>query len=258
MESTQTTQRSAFNPRYWTGFTWLGIILWSWGPFTLNYIRFPVNSYVTAPDGQLIAAPTYTTIADLPFQWGWPFHFIGPDLTVAKAPIPSIASWPMLGLNILLIVLAIVALIYCSQKLLPRFTMISVLVVMTLICLYWALIPLVGRFVGSPWMERLSIAFHFSPILGVVAIRYAEKFGYGPHAFLRWIEAPRIMKPFRRRELNDDTPDDSLAAAAKFDQQGRWQEAIDLYRTVVQKWPEQTEYVDNCLAAIEEKRAAGE
>lgn len=245
--------------------------MWLWGPFFLNYISFPLKSYSHSSSGEITEEETYSNISELPFGWGWPFQYIAPDAVALKAatapvmitalpvvatPVPMVASWPTLGLNILLIIAATLSLVYCSQKLLPRFSMISVFVVMTGFCLYFGLLPRVFNWLVRDWTSVIFDSLYFVPIAGVFVIKFAEKAEVEVSSIWRSMKPSKIMGAFRRREI-DDTPDDALATAAKLDQSGRWDEAIEIYRDVVLKWPEQTEYVDNCLAAIEFKKATG-
>jgi hypothetical protein len=97
----------------------------------------------------------------------------------------------------------------------------------------------------------------------------AQKRGYsgtGPF-FLLWICGPLgalvwlLVRP--RTRLAERPPeeyssaDDALAAAAKLDMLGDWDEAIHLYRYTAEKWPEQQGYVDQCIKVIAAKQEGG-
>jgi hypothetical protein len=76
-----------------------------------------------------------------------------------------------------------------------------------------------------------------------------------------------LLVLLRRRSIRDqfasaDTFDrlpsldaeDQMSAAAKLEASGDWDEAIAKYRDVAACWPEQTEYVENCIKNIAEKQ----
>jgi len=46
-----------------------------------------------------------------------------------------------------------------------------------------------------------------------------------------------------------------MAAAAELDTLGDWNDSIDLYRQAANRWPEHTEYIQNCIDRIAEKQA---
>lgn len=257
METVTTTQqRHPFNPRYWTAFTWLGIPLWLCNPILLNFIRFPLQSFIYDSDGQLILNETYNSISEIPFLVGWPLPFIVPDMAALKAGItsvPSVAVWPILGVNILLIILATLALIYCSQKLLPRFSIMAVFIVTTVFALYYALPPLIHQVTG--FGIAVSNVMYFSPLAGVFLVKVAQRSRFSLSTLESSFATSRIMKSFRPRELNYDSPDDTLAMASQFEHEGRWEEAIKLFQSAAKRWPEQAEYVKNSIAAIETKKS---
>ena len=65
------------------------------------------------------------------------------------------------------------------------------------------------------------------------------------------------LKPIDPSELEVDSedPESILHAAAMWDQNGDWDRAIELYRYVKQRWPEQHgRYVGNCITEIERKK----
>lgn len=55
----------------------------------------------------------------------------------------------------------------------------------------------------------------------------------------------------------DDNAEDAIAAAKKIENSGEWESAISLYSEVAARWPEHSNYVDNCIQAIRQKQAAG-
>lgn len=260
METSKAKQIHPFDVRYWTAFTWMGIFFWIWDPFWHNYIRFPVKSFIQGSDGQLLFQETYSNISEMPFRWGWPFSYIVPDMAAVNlgtAPLPAIASWPMLGVNILLVLLATMALVYGSQKLLPRFSIMAMLVVMTLCALRFSLEPLLALIPFFSGTTLIADAIHFSPILVAILILGSQKFN------LAWDDLPqkiwnsRFLNSFRREEPDFDSPEEVLAFASRLDHEGKWEEAVKIYRFASQKWPEQGKYIKNCVSAISVKQSTG-
>lgn len=260
-------QRHPLNPPYWTTFTWIGAFLWLWRPFWLNVVLLPAKSYVEDSSGQWVLAENYSTLAEIPFPWGWPFSYVQPTPVVlpvvpmfggARPPVPvaplSTVHWEMLGLNVVVIAVATMALIYCSQKLWRQFSLLGLFVLVTAFSLYFGLIPLISRLLNSEIGITIADGLYFSPIVGAIAILAAEKYGFDWNAFRRLI-ANKFSSD--RAIANDGSPDDVLAHASQLDHQGRWDEAIGLYRDAATRWPEQRKYAMNCIAAIEQKQAAG-
>ncbi|MBB3207825.1 hypothetical protein FHS27_003652 [Rhodopirellula rubra] len=54
-----------------------------------------------------------------------------------------------------------------------------------------------------------------------------------------------------------DNEDDALDAAAKLDETGEWDSAINAYHQIAERWPEHSTYTQNCIADIERKRDLG-
>ena len=50
-------------------------------------------------------------------------------------------------------------------------------------------------------------------------------------------------------ELSDDV----LAHAARLDQNGDWEQAIEIFRDAAKRWPEHAEYAQNCIREIRSK-----
>jgi len=261
---TKANKRHPFNPRYWTALTWLGTFLWLWGPFWLNFIWLPIKSFDHGPGGELVLSETYSTIAEIPFPWGWPFSYVSPPSPffgpfptgaapfVPPPPAPTSVDWSILGLNILLIVLATLALIYCLQKLFAKFSILTVMAVMVLFALYFTVVPKLAWMMRGNFAGHVSDAIYFSPVLAATFIRVT-----GFSGFETTDAIGKIAKLFRRREPNFDSVEDVLSHASQLDSEGQWEEAVKLYRQAVLKWPEQATYVENCIAEIDAKKALG-
>ena len=260
MESPKAKKRHPFNVRYWTALTWLGIIAWLFDPILLNYP--PSEAHSLGVDGKLVVE-NYASLAEVPFPVGWPYHYVtqrqpfmmpipaipAPVVPLPAAP-PSLVNWETFGLNVFLIALATVALIYCSQKLFAKFSIATMMVVMLLIALYFTAMPWLATALGYQWGLYVSNFFYFSPVLGVILIKAFKVWESETTDAMR-----RIAKLFRRSEPSLETPDDLLSTASKWDHMGNWDEAIRLYREAAQQWPEQANYAENCIAAIELKKS---
>ena len=228
----------------------------------LNLIRFPLKSYVADSAGNLVLEETIDDISQLPFRWGWPFHFIVPDTTssaltpvpivagtAATKTIPAKALWHLLALNVIVAVFTIVALVYCLQKLFPRFSIMTMMAVTVFFALPYAIGPLIAETVGDQWAVVFANFLYFWPIPVAVAIVAWQRSG------LDWNKVRDKASWFGQKEPNDESPEDVLSLASKLDQEGNWEEALKLYRTAAQRWPEQAGYIENCIAAIEAKKS---
>ena len=65
------------------------------------------------------------------------------------------------------------------------------------------------------------------------------------------------VSEFQHAEQLDDV-DEFLAAAAKRDRAGDWDVALDMYTQAAKRWPEQKEYIDNCVQDIKKKLSSNE
>lgn len=65
------------------------------------------------------------------------------------------------------------------------------------------------------------------------------------------------VSEFQHVEQLDDV-DEFLATAAKRDRAGDWDAALDIYTQAAKRWPEQKEYIDNCVQDIKKKLSSSE
>jgi hypothetical protein len=76
----------------------------------------------------------------------------------------------------------------------------------------------------------------------------------GPLSALAWL----LLRPrttLAERPVQEYTnADDALAAAAKLDMLGDWDEAIALYQSAATRWPEHGAYVMECMKSIDSKK----
>lgn len=259
--TTKASRRHLFDPRSWTALTWLGALLWLWNPFWMNYVQFPIESFTYGPGGELMLSETYESMGEMPFPWGWPFSYIVPDTlgqvpirigNPAPPPMPASVSWVALGANVLLIVFATAALIYFLQKLFPKFSIRSVMAVMLLFAIYFTVMPRLAQLIGYDFATYLSNAFYFSPVLIAILIKASQELK------VKIDVAGTIKKMFLRRQPDCDSPEDVLAYASQLDHEGRWEEALTNYRQAALRWPDRAAYIENCIASIDTKKAAGE
>ena len=79
---------------------------------------------------------------------------------------------------------------------------------------------------------------------------------FGPLAALVWLTM-RPKQTLLARSPNDyDDPDDAMAAASRLETLGDWDAAIALYRSAADRWPEHSDYIQNCIEEIVRKQAA--
>lgn len=245
------------HPKRWTAITWLGIFLWLWGPSVLNLVP---SVYSIKNDAGEWEETTIANLSDLPFAIGWPFHYVVPNdpfppsvpvrVGVAlPAPGPADVYYGFFATNILLIALATAALVYCLQTLFPRFTLRTVFAVTLIVALYFGLLPHVTRTIGFVAGSLVVDGLYFSPIVGVIAILTLKKFN------IQWSTTISKIRNVGGTTVDHNDPEEVLAHASQLDKQGRWEEAIDVYRSAALKWPQQATYIRNCITAIEEKKS---
>ncbi len=203
---------------------------------------------------------TIANLSELPFAIGWPFHYIVPDdpfITSVPMPVgtalpppgPAEVYYGFLAINIFLIALATAALVFCLQTLFPRFTLRTVFAVTLIVALYFGLMPHVTRSIGFIAGSLIVDGLYFSPIVGVIAILTLKKFN------VQWPTTISHLRSQFRKTVDHNDPEEVLAHASRLDKQGRWEEAIDVYRSAALKWPHQATYIGNCVAEIEEKKS---
>lgn len=79
---------------------------------------------------------------------------------------------------------------------------------------------------------------------------------FGPLAALVWLGV-RPTQSLTERMPDDYTdPDDAMAAASHLDSLGDWDAAVSLYRSVAERWPEHSAYIDKCVSDISRKQSA--
>lgn len=80
-------------------------------------------------------------------------------------------------------------------------------------------------------------------------------FVLGPIAALIWLVVrPKEVLVTRSPETYDD-PEEALSAASRLDRLGDWDAAYKLYASIAKRWPENEEYVGNCLRELDAKLA---
>jgi hypothetical protein len=93
------------------------------------------------------------------------------------------------------------------------------------------------------------MAVYFAPLAAAFAARYS--------VFSR-VNWPRFRPNWRvgPRPFDDyDNPDDAIEAASRLDMNGDWTASIDLYCYAARRWPEHTEYIQQCMKRVAEKQA---
>ena len=248
-----------FHPKQWTAVTWLAVLLWTWTAFLGNYPSFVWYS-VNPATGELSEPIRAKSLSEIPYPIGWPLHYVEPsDFSTplpavlvgspAPPPIPSAVSLLAMVANLLLIVIAVFALVYLLQRIKYRFSLLFLFVVMSSYPLYFTLERLVVIISGYNAHAWYATAIYFSPIVVALADRYSLYPRFNWVFFrLKWMVLHRSFDDY-------DHPDDVIAAARKLDWRGDWTASINLYRRIAERWPEQAEYMQQCIDRVAEKQS---
>lgn len=79
---------------------------------------------------------------------------------------------------------------------------------------------------------------------------------FGPLAALIWFIVRPKQTLIDRSPTDYDNPDDAMTAASRLDSLGDWNDAIKLYRSAAQRWPEHEPYISNCISELDRKLAS--
>jgi hypothetical protein len=152
--------------------------------------------------------------------------------------------------NLVLIASAIAALVYLLQTYLRRYSLLTLLAVLSVFPLYWALGRLIFVFGGFRSGEWYIIAVYLSPIPAAIAAKCSF------YARIKEWARVRLNWMFRDCPFDDyDNADDAISAASRLDTRGDWDESIDLYRRASQRWPEHSEYIQSSIDRVIEKQS---
>jgi hypothetical protein len=209
--------------------------------------------------GELSESTRYRRLADIPFPVGWPVNYVRPNdppmawlRTLPPRRVPSHVSPAAMIANFVLIVSAIAALVYVLQKTRYRFSLLFLIGSMSAYPLYIGIARLVSLLGGYRAVEWYSIAVYFSPIPIAIAVRWS--------LFPRWNWRnlrPRLTtRPRCAGEY--DNPEDALAAAARLEKRGEWDDAINHYRQAAARWPEHNEYAQECSNRVAQRQSLGQ
>jgi hypothetical protein len=117
-----------------------------------------------------------------------------------------------------------------------------------------AVLVLIAVFGSSAaWLVNDSLERGYSGIMPFVLLRF-----FGPFGALIWLFVRPRTKLVERTIDDYANADDALDAASKLDLLGYWEEAIALYRHAAERWPEHGSYIQECIKALEGKRASVE
>lgn len=78
---------------------------------------------------------------------------------------------------------------------------------------------------------------------------------FGPLAVAVWLVVRPSQRLAEKRPIDYADADDALAAAARLDMLGDWEEALALYQTSAQRWSEHRAYIEQCIEQINKKRS---
>ncbi|MDA8746145.1 hypothetical protein N9N28_16085 [Rubripirellula amarantea] len=166
------------NPIRWTMLTWFAALLWLYGAIPMN-IPPSVTYTQDAVTGQLGQPTTYDKLEDYPFPIGWPLHYVEPDdpalwnkpipfTGLPIAPGPSRVSYTAVAVNAFLIVATLASLVFLLQTYLPRFSVLSLLLLPALVSLYILGARIIARGIGYNAYWYYESAIYFSPLLLLV------------------------------------------------------------------------------------------
>lgn len=219
----------------------------------------PSETYTYGPDNELILFESFDSLSEITIPVGWPLHYLNPTPTPTVPVIvgtpkllpgtgAAVISWEAAGLNALAIGYAIFCLIYCSQRLMPRFTIRSVLMLTLLLVAYLKISPLIAEYGGYIVALWLFHAIYFGPIVLAATIAVLRRVDWGQ-------KRDEVLYRFLSPRQIDESGDEHLAAAAKLEQSGEWDQAIHVYRIAAEKWPQHRSFANNCIASIKEKQS---
>jgi hypothetical protein len=77
---------------------------------------------------------------------------------------------------------------------------------------------------------------------------------FGPLSAIVWLVIRPSATLIQRSAENFTTADDALAAAARLDQLGEWDAATALYQKASEQWPENRDYIAQCINQIKHKQ----
>lgn len=245
----------AYSPLRWTAITWVGVLFWFFQPMWINllppYFIYQVNQ-VTGEWERV----SYQSISELPFPWGWPFHFHVPGSYLRDPTLPALAgtvqtnppsefySW-LLAINIVLILLATISLVYILQKKFINYSVKHLIVLAAGTIAFLTIPNLPG---ANLWYGSLRTIIYFAPIPLAIAA-YFDRF-----PSLAWLKSLGITLSRRLTAAPEANAEDLLSQAAKLDRRGDWAEAIHLYENVARRWPEHLSYTQACIRSIQEKQ----
>ena len=79
----------------------------------------------------------------------------------------------------------------------------------------------------------------------------------GPLAAVFWLIIRPALKLRERSPESYHEPDTALTAASQLDMIGEWEAAAELFRMVIERWPEHAHYATASLDVIREKQSLG-
>ena len=253
------TNAHRFHPKRWTALTWLAVLLWAWIAFLKNYP--PSVSYtVDSVTGEFSNPTHYKSLSEYPFPVGWPLHYVTPSYLFTPLPVmpagspypppaPSRISPFAMVANFVLTVTTIFALVYLLQRFMLRFSLLTLFKVTLALALYWSSARLIATFAGHNAAGWYFDAVYLSPIAAVV---WVKLFGIPT---IDWARFRMNLNSAQQSFADYGNPDDAIAAASRLDMSGDWNASIELYRLASERWPEHTEYIQNCIERVTAKQS---
>lgn len=155
------------NLKNWNAISWLLLLAWLVPSVLVNIPSFALQFAPQAPPATSPMAGGVTLVVSQNFAIGWPFHYLDVNMLSTNQTTKTYHS-AFIVLNPLLIILTVGCLIYSVQTLIPRYSILTLFVLTTVI----ALILSYGGYVISNRLVGENIgyllAIYFFPIYSAI------------------------------------------------------------------------------------------
>lgn len=163
-------QVEEFNPRKWNAICWVLLLIWLAGSVIGNYpFESPSPDPFVAPNGTAVTSFEYFHVVGMPFWYLETRH-------VPNKPPTKTLDTLLLLLNIALISATLVGIIYSVQVFIPKFSIRTIFVVITLVALIFALGRIVSASQSFFAINFFAYGMYFSPIATAVFALIYSKF----------------------------------------------------------------------------------
>ena len=151
-------------PRKWNGLCWLLLILWCLPSVFGNLpfdVEIPESGPIEQPDGTLAYAYDQTHLI------GWPFVYLAIHRT-PNNPVNNTFSLTMLLANVVTIGATLAGIVFSAQTFIPKFSIKTLLVFVTLIALLFPIGNVVFATDNYFLHTGFMMAIYFAPLIASV------------------------------------------------------------------------------------------